>query len=95
MIAYKTKIFNNASRGASMIEVVLAISIIAVAAPFMYDQIRRTRDDIENISVAQKIVDLQDNALNFVRTHQENWTDKNEIQLTDDEIRTGLARQRQ
>lgn len=87
MIAYKTKIFNNASRGASMIEVILAISIIAVAAPFMYGQIRRTRDDIENISVAQKIVDLQDNALNFVRTHQENWTDKNEIQLTDDEIR--------
>jgi len=75
------------SRGASLIEVVLAISIIAVAAPFMYKQIQRTYADIENISVAQKIVDLQDSVLNFVRIHQENWPAETEIQLTPDDIK--------
>ena len=87
MTVYKTKIFNDMSRGASLIEVVLAISIIAVAAPFMYKQITRTYNDIENISVAQKIVDLQDSVLNFVRTHQENWGTNAEIQLTADDLK--------
>ncbi|MFQ6760300.1 MAG: hypothetical protein ACLRFM_02800 [Alphaproteobacteria bacterium] len=86
MTVYKTKIFNNASRGASIIEVILAMSIIAVAAPFMYNQIKRTYGDIENISVAQKIVDLQDNALNFVRTHQSQWGEEEQIQLSDEEL---------
>jgi len=86
LTVYKTKIFNNASRGASIIEVILAMSIIAVAAPFMYNQIKRTYGDIENISVAQKIVDLQDNALNFVRTHQSQWGDTEQIQLSDEEL---------
>lgn len=86
MTVYKTKIFNDASRGASIIEVILAMSIIAVAAPFMYNQIKRTYGDIENISVAKKIVDLQDNALNFVRTHQSQWGDVEQIQLSDEEL---------
>ena len=87
MTVYKTKIFNNESRGASLIEVVLAISIIAVAAPFMYKQITRTYSDIENISAAQKIVDLQDSVLNFVRMHQENWDENAEIQLTEADVK--------
>lgn len=87
MTVFKTKIFNDMSNGASLIEVVLAISIIAVAAPFMYKQIQRTYSDIENISVAQKIVDLQDSVLNFVRIHQENWPAETEIQLTPDDIK--------
>lgn len=86
MTVYKTKIFNNCSVGASLIEVILAMSIIAVAAPFMYKQITRTYSDIENISVAQKIVDLQDNALNFMRLHQEDWQDAAEIQLTEQDL---------
>jgi len=65
----------------------LAISIIAVAAPFMYKQIERTYSDIENISVAQKIVDMQDAVLNFVRLHQEDWPDEAEIKLSDSDIR--------
>ena len=87
MTVYKTKIFDNISRGASLIEVVLAISIIAVVAPFMYRQVQRTYSDIENISVAQKIVDLQDNVLNFVRMKQENWPDEAEIPLTAEDIK--------
>ncbi len=87
MTVFKTRIFDDTNRGASLIEVILAISIIAVAAPFMYKQIQNTYSDIENISVAQKIVDLQDGALNFVRIHQENWPDEAEIQLTADDIK--------
>ncbi len=86
MTVYKTKIFDNASRGASLLEVVLAISIAAVAAPFMYKQIENTYSDIENISVAQKILDVENDALNFVRQKQSEWDDVAEIQLTDDEI---------
>lgn len=87
MAVYKSKIFNNKSIGASMIEVILAISIIAVAAPFMYKQIERTYSDIENISVAQKIVDMQDAVLNFVRLHQEDWPDEAEIKMSDADIK--------
>lgn len=87
MIVFKTKIFDNNSRGASLLEVVLAISIAAVAAPFMYKQITNTYGDLENISVAQKIVDLQDATLNFVRLNQENWPDVAEIQMTADDLK--------
>ena len=86
MTVYKTKIFNDNSRGASLLEVILAISIAAVAAPFMYRQITNTYDDLENISVAQQIVDLQDATLNFVRTHQEDWPEVAEIQLTNKDL---------
>ncbi len=82
MTVYKTKIFNDNSRGASLLEVILAVSIAAVAAPFLYRQMTNTYDDLENISVAQQIVDLQDATLNFVRTHQEDWPDVAEIQMT-------------
>ena len=87
MTVFNTKIFDNESCGASLLQVVLAISIAAIAAPFMYKQITRTYDDIENISVAQKIVDLQDATLNFVRQNQENWPDVAEIQMTDEDIK--------
>ncbi len=86
MIVSKTKIFNNVSRGASLIEVVLTISIIAVAAPFMYKQIQNTHNDIANISMAQKIVDLQNDTLNFVRTNQQDWPDTIEIILTPENL---------
>ena len=86
MTVFRTRIFNNVSRGASLIEVILAISIAAVAAPFMYKQMGRTYSDIENISAAKKIVDLQDAVLNFVRLHQENWDANAEIQLTKEDL---------
>lgn len=86
MTVFNTKIFNNKSIGASLIEVILAISIVAVAAPFMYKQIKQTYSDIENISVAQRIVDLQDSVLNFVRIHQEDWPEEAEIALTPEDI---------
>ena len=86
MTVFKTKIFDNETRGASLLQVVLAISVAAIAAPFMYKQIVRTYSDIENISVAQKIVDLQDATLNFVRLNQENWPDVAEIQLTTEDL---------
>ena len=87
MTVFKTKIFNGMSRGASLIEVILTISIIAVAAPFMYRQIQSTHNDIENISVAQRIVDLQNDTLNFIRSHQENWPGEIEIVLTEEDLK--------
>lgn len=87
MTVFKTKIFNEMSRGASLIEVILTISIIAVAAPFMYKQIQSTHNDIKNISVAQKIVDLQNDTLNFVRSHQGDWPDQIEIILTEEDLK--------
>ena len=88
MTVFNTKIFNNMSRGASLIEVILTISIIAIAAPFMYKQIQNTSRDIENISVAQKITDLQNNTLNFVRSNQEKWPAQVEIILTPEDMET-------
>lgn len=86
MTVSKTKIFDNTSRGASLIEVILALAIVAVATPFMYKQMQNTYSDIENVTVAQNIVDIQDSALNFVRLNQENWPDEAEIHLTEQEL---------
>lgn len=79
--------FDNESRGASILEVVLVMAIIALATPFVYNQINESNKTLKNIATAKKIIDVRDNALNFVRINQDKWPDVAQIKLSDEELK--------
>lgn len=86
MAVCKTKIFSNNSSGASIMEVLLAMAIIAVAAPFVYNQIAKTNHTIQDIATARRIMSVRNNALNFVRMNQDKWPDVAQIKLDETEL---------
>ncbi len=86
MAVFKTTIFNDELRGASMLEVLLAMAIVAVAAPFVYNQISATNAEIRNMADAKRIMDLRDPVLNFVRVNQDKWPEFAQIKFSDDEL---------
>ena len=88
MIVCKQKILNNNSSGASIIEVVLAMAIVSMATPFVYNQIAKTNQTIKDITIAKQIMTTRDNALNFVRLNQGDWPDIAQIQLNEEELKT-------
>jgi type II secretory pathway pseudopilin PulG len=88
VIVCKQKILNNNSSGASIIEVVLAMAIVSMATPFVYNQIAKTNQTIKDITIAKQIMTTRDNALNFVRLNQGDWPDIAQIQLNQEELKT-------
>jgi len=83
---FKTKIFSNQNRGASITEVLLAMAIIAIATPFVYNQIAKTNHTIHDIAVARRVMSTRDNALNFVRMNQDKWPTPAQIRLDETEL---------
>lgn len=85
---------NSEQRGASILEILLVMGIIAVLSPFIYNQISETSEQIRDISIAKQIINLRDPALNFVRLNQDKWPDTAQIKLSDNELDqiTGSAR---
>lgn len=86
MAAYKTKIFDDYSCGASMTEVLLSMAIVAVIAPLLYTQISDANHNIRDMAVAQNIVNMRGDVANFVRLHQDKWPDVAQIKLADEEL---------
>lgn len=86
MTVFKTKIFSEQTRGASITEVLLAMAIIAVATPFVYNQIAKTNHTIHDIAVARNVMSTRDNALNFVRMNQDKWPTPAQIRLDESEL---------
>lgn len=86
MTVFKTKIFSEQTRGASITEVLLAMAIIAVATPFVYNQIAKTNHTIHDIAVARNVMSTRDNALNFVRMNQDKWPTPAQIRLDETEL---------
>lgn len=84
------KIFNKptrlSERGASVLEVLLAITVVLSVSPFLYNQIINISKDVQDIAMANKIVKNRDKIINFLRINQTQWPDKVEIKLTDKEI---------
>ena len=62
--------FSVYERGASMMEVLLAMAIVALAAPFLYSQLADTTNTLRDMKTANEIIDLRDDVLNFVRLNQ-------------------------
>lgn len=86
MIVSKINIFSNQSRGASIAEVLLAMAIIAMATPLVYNQIAKTNRTIHDIAVARHVMSTRDNALNFVRMNQDKWPTPAQIRLDEAEL---------
>lgn len=73
-------------RGASILEVLLVMSIVAILTPFLYGQIADTSREINDIATAKKIIALRDPSLNFVRINQDKWPDVAQIKLDEEEL---------
>ncbi len=69
-----------------MLEVILAMAIVAMATPFLYSQISDTNSTLRDIAKAKEIIDLRGPVLNFVRLNQGKWPDVVQIKLSDDEL---------
>lgn len=84
--AFNKNIFADNSSGAGMIEVLLAMSIVAIAAPFVYSQVVQTTRTVTDIRVAGQIIELRGPALNFVRMHSDAWPDVAQIRLSNEDL---------
>lgn len=87
MVAYKNFFYNVKQQiGASMLEVMLAMAIVASVAPFLYTQLADSNDFIRNMSVAKNIIDIKDPMFNFIRVNQDLWPDTAQIKLSEEEL---------
>lgn len=86
MTVSKYKIFADDSRGASVLEVLLAMAIVAMATPFVYSRIAQTNHTIRDIAIARKVMSSRDAALNFVRMNQDKWPTNAQIRLDETEL---------
>ena len=86
MAVFKTKIFDNINRGATVLEVLLSLAIVAMAAPFVYSQISETNRNIRDMATARDIMNLRGDVLNFIRLNQDAWPDTAQIRMTEEEL---------
>ena len=86
MAVYKTKIFDSINRGASILEVLLSMAIVAMAAPLLYSQISETNRNIRDMQTAHEITKMRGDMLNFIRLNQDEWPDVAQIRMTDEEL---------
>ena len=91
MIANRLRIFaykseHVAQRGGGLVEVLLAMVIIAIAAPFTYSMIAETTHTMHNMAIANDIISLRDGILNFVRINQDLWPASAQIQMSREEL---------
>ena len=77
----------NTQRGASLLEVILAIALSVMLVPFMYNQIADMNNSFKDVTVANKIVKSRDKVINYIRLNQEDFQDEAGTQLTPDELK--------
>ena len=93
MIVDKLRIFKPklksefvAERGGGIVEVLLALILITVATPFTYSMISETTHMMHNMAIANDVISLRDNVLNFVRLNQDSWPESAQIKMSTDEL---------
>ena len=88
MIVSKKHFYNtNTQRGASVLEVVLAITVVLAVSPFVYTQTIKMANDVRDIANANKIVSLRDGVINFIRVNQSQWPDTAEIKMSEEDLK--------
>ena len=87
MTVCKTKIFIDEMRGASVLEVLLALGIVGLATPFIYNQISRSTQTVRDMAYARQIMNIRDDVLNFIRINQDKWPDVAQIRLSEEELK--------
>lgn len=89
MTVYKKHFYNtNTQRGASVLEVVLAITVVLAVSPFIYIQTIKMANDVKDIANANRIVNLRDKVINFVRVNQGQWPDTAEIKMSEEDLKS-------
>ncbi|MDW3024316.1 MAG: hypothetical protein R8N50_01350 [Alphaproteobacteria bacterium] len=86
MTVFNPRIFSDQTRGASITEVLLAMAIVALATPLVYNKIAQTNHTIRDIASARRIINTRDNVLNFVRMKQDQWPATAQIRLDESEL---------
>ena len=89
MIACKKHFYSThkfAQRGATMTEVILAVAVVVAVSPFLYRQIIDMTQQSSDIAIANHIVNLRGDIVNFVRVNQNQWEDTAEIKMTKEQI---------
>ena len=80
------KEYVHSQRGGGLIEVLLAFVIVAVAAPFTYSMISDATRSMHNMAIANDIISLRSDVLNFVRMNQDLWPASAQIKLSPEEL---------
>jgi len=75
-----------AQRGATMTEVILAVAVVVAVSPFLYRQIIDMSHESSDIAMANQIVDLRGDVINFLRVHQPEWQDTVEIKMSEEQV---------
>lgn len=85
----KSTIFANdvSQRGAGITEILLAMAIVAMSAPFLYNQVTNANHTLTDIAIANSVISLRSPVLNFVRLNQDTWPDSAQIKLADEELK--------
>ena len=86
MTVFNTRIFDTKNRGASILEVLMSMAIVAIAVPFVYSQITETNNNIRDMAIARGITDLRPDVLNFIRLNQDTWPEVAQIRLSQDDL---------
>ena len=73
-----------AQRGATMTEVILAVAVVVVVSPFLYNQIIDMTHESSDIATANKIVNLRGSVINYLRINQPQWDEVAEIKMGED-----------
>lgn len=77
-----------AQRGASMLEVILAVALVLMLVPFMYYHIADMNNTVKDVALANQIVKLRDPVVDFVRVNQSEFSsdDGSAVQFTAEEL---------
>ena len=86
IFSHRTKSEMHAQHGGGIVEVLLALVIVAVAAPFTYSMITEATHNMHNLAIANDIISLRNSVLNFIRINQDLWPDVAQIKLSEEEL---------
>ena len=87
MTVFKKRIFDDTNRGASILEVLMSMAVVALAIPFVYSQIAETNNNIRDMAIARSITNLRSDVLNFVRLNQDTWPEVAQIKMSDEDLK--------
>ncbi|MDR1207111.1 MAG: hypothetical protein LBK26_01715 [Rickettsiales bacterium] len=77
---------SHCERGSNLLETLLAIGLVALMTPFVYNRIAETSREIQDITAAKEIVLWKDRIAGYVRKNQADWPQDAEVDLDQDEM---------